>query len=121
MFWKKKEKPPFPKEYLQDYLEYYIVSRSDLEGLDKIRVKYQGTVNSKPVITYYGTALPWDLESTMERDHGHSTTFTVDDLNISMKGPVFVKEGEEITIWGVYRQGSISAVQLEAPHYVFRT
>ncbi len=121
MFWKKKEEPPFPKEYLDDYVEYYVVSGSDLDGLGKTRVKFQGTVNSKPIMSYYGTALPWDLESTMERDHGHSTIFTVDDIEVSMKGPVFVREGEAVTVWGVYRRGAITAIQLESPDYLFRS
>ncbi len=117
MFWKKKELP-FPKEVHND-VEYYVVEKQDLSEIKKAKIKYSGQVTEKPVTWYYRTSLPWDLESSVEEDHGHKTGIRVDDIPVSIRGVVLPKIGETVSLLGEWDNGIINTWRLETPEYIF--
>ena len=117
MFWKKKELP-YPTEQYNNQT-YYIVNRTDLDGLEKTRVVIEGVLETRPIIEYFSTGLPWDLEAHMEQDHGHQTTLSLDGVPVYMNGAVTPKLGDKITIYGEYNHGKIRAIRLETPDFIF--
>jgi len=118
-----KKELPYPKEsYKHD--EYYVVEPSDLEQLEKtkVKVKLRGKVDSKPIIEYYKTSWPWDIGSRLiEEDHGHQTIISVDNVTVYLRGVVIVEVGEEVIVWGKLNRRNIQARRLETPRFDYRS
>ena len=117
MFWKKKELP-YSKEVHND-VDYYVVEKKDLAEITKAKIKYSGVVTAKPVVWYYGTSLPWDIESSVEEDHGHKTRIKIDDIPVSIRGIVIPKLGDTVSLLGTWNNGAIEAWRLETPDCIF--
>ena len=108
-FFKSNRKLPYPKVKL-NHQEYYVVSPSVARDLNGVSVCVEGTVKEKPRITYYSAGWPWSIERIVEEDHGHRTTFKLDDdLTVVVKGVALVKVGEKVKVYGRVKGGILHA------------
>ncbi len=83
--------------------EYLVVSQSQIlaGGLESVRVRVSGIVSSKPLVV---TRLPPPVFGG--GGHDHYTVFKLDSgVTVGFPGIALVSEGEEVTVYGVVREG----------------
>ena len=121
MIWKRKKRPNFPKETL-GYDDYYIVSLEDIAQLEDENVKFVGTLTEKPIIQFYSAGWPWSFSSRLiEEDHGHRSLFKIKDVTVYFKGPLHIKRGEKITVWGKVKNGAVQAKIVEGEDIIYQS
>lgn len=120
MFWKKK-KLDFPTQTL-GYDEYYVVSLKDMAQLNDENVKFEATLTEKPVVEFYSAGWPWSISSRLiEEDHGHRTLLKIDGVNVCFKGPLHLKKGERVTVWGKIKNGVVQARRVEGEGIIYQS
>ena len=119
MFWKKNERPAYPTETL-DYDEYYVVSPDDVSKLVDKNVKFEGNVADKPVIEFYVAGWPWSISSRLiEEDHGHRTILNVSGIPVIFRGPLYLRKGEKVVVWGRVKDGTVQAKRMEGEDAIY--
>lgn len=117
------ERLNFPTETL-GIEEYYLVSPEDLAQLGKsvepygVNVRFEGTIEEKPFVEFYATGFPWSIRRLIEEDHGHRTTLNVSGIAVYIKGPLHLRAGERVTVWGKIEKtivtGKVKKMEVEA-------
>jgi len=118
VFFKRKKDLRYPR-VMYAGREYYEVSLAAVKGLEKVRVKVSGKVSVKPIIKYYSAGFPWSLEARVEENHGHETVFEVEGVTIVFNGVVFLRKGEEVTVYGEVRDCVVYAEAVETSDVVY--
>lgn len=96
----------YPYEYLNSH-KYYIVKPEEYEAVPEgINLKVEGIIEEKPVIKHTETHLLF-LRYFVE------TYLTVSGIKIKHKGPVFIRKGEKVTIWGRKQTPRFDAKRIE--------
>ena len=112
----------FPTETLGTK-EYYIISPEDLaqlaaKDLYEVNVRFEGTIEEKPFVEFYAAGLPWSIRRLIEEDHGHRTTLNISGITVYIKGPLHLRKGERVTIWGKIKKaiffGEVKKMEVEA-------
>ncbi|MFB0543289.1 MAG: hypothetical protein ACETVR_00765 [Candidatus Bathyarchaeia archaeon] len=119
MFRKKRERLDFPTETLE-LEEYYIVSPEDVAQLDRVNVKFEGLIAEKPVVEFYTAGWPWSISSRLiEEDHGHRTTLKVGGVPVHFRGPLYLRKGEKVVVWGKIEEGGVQARRIEGEDAIY--
>ena len=120
MFWKKK-KPDYPVERLE-YEEYFVVKSRDVAQLSNENVKFDGILVDKPVVDFFSTGWSWSISSRLiEEDHGHRTRLKINDVTVYFKGPLYLRKGKKITVWGKIKSGIVQAKRIESVEVIYQS
>ena len=102
----------YPYEYLNKH-KYYIVKPEEYEAIPEgINLKVEGIIEEKPVIKH--------IKSSIFLRYLIETYLTVSGIKIKHKGPVFIRKGEKVTIWGRKHTPRFDANRIETDDVIIQ-
>ena len=89
--------------------------------MDEVNVKFEGILTEKPMVEFYSAGWPWSISSRLiEEDHGHRTLLKINEITIYFKGPLYLKKGEPVTVWGKLNDKVVQAKRIEGQDVIYQ-
>ena len=97
-------------------IEYLIVSDYN-EAPNGSRIRFEGVIDSKPVITHTPSIKPFNIQVVR---YYVNTRFSVDGVKVFYEGPAFLKKDQKITLWGKKKYDHFLAVKIECDDFIIQ-
>ena len=76
-----------------------------------------GVIDEKPVLINSPSKKPLKIQVVR---YYINTTFSIDDVKIKYEGPVFLRKGEKVTVWGKKEHDYLDAKQIETGSFIIK-